>query len=68
MNLIKLLVDSAPDAVSFCIPEIVPVLSDCIWDTKTEVCTAATEALTKVCSVIGNPDIEIMITRIIQSH
>lgn len=65
MNLIKFLVDSAPDAIKFCIPEIVPVLSDCIWDTKTEVQIAATEALTKACSVIGNPDIEIMIVRII---
>lgn len=37
MGLITALVDSAPEAVNFCIPEIVPVLSDCIWDTKAEV-------------------------------
>ncbi|KAJ3300311.1 translational elongation factor EF-1 alpha [Borealophlyctis nickersoniae] len=39
------------------LPEIIPVVSGCMWDTKPEVQAAATEAMTKVTSAIDNQDI-----------
>ncbi|TPX62487.1 hypothetical protein SpCBS45565_g06984 [Spizellomyces sp. 'palustris'] len=43
--------------VCACLPEILPVVSTCMWDTKPEVQVAAKEAMTQVTGTIDNIDI-----------
>ena len=47
------------------LPEIVPEVTACMWDTKKQVKAAATEAMKAACDVIGNKDIEHMTDQII---
>jgi len=47
------------------LPEIVPEVTACMWDTKKQVKVAATKAMTAACDVIGNKDIEHMTEKII---
>lgn len=47
------------------LPEIVPEVTACMWDTKKQVKAAATEAMKAACDVIGNKDIEHMTDKII---
>ncbi len=63
LQLTESLVDVYPDAINVCIPEMVPYLSESIWDSKPQVRDAAISALTKVCSVIDNLDVKEMIPR-----
>ena len=51
-------VDRAPDQVQACLSDIVPKVSECMWDTRPTVITTATATMTKVCSVVGNRDLE----------
>ncbi|KAJ3217495.1 translational elongation factor EF-1 alpha [Dinochytrium kinnereticum] len=48
---------TAPSQIAACLPEIVPAVSDCMWDTKPEVGEAATNCLTEVTATVGNIDI-----------
>ena len=48
------------------LPEIVPVVTNCMVDLKPTVRTAATEALTKCCAAIGNRDIEPFVPHLIR--
>ncbi|KAI9204768.1 P-loop containing nucleoside triphosphate hydrolase protein [Polychytrium aggregatum] len=48
---------TAPTQVSRCLPDLLPSVSDCMWDTKPEVMAAAKSTLAAVTSVVGNPDI-----------
>jgi elongation factor 3 len=50
----------APKQLGDSLPEVVPELSACMWDTKKQVKTAATNAMRAACEVIGNKDIEHM--------
>ncbi|EJD46144.1 hypothetical protein AURDEDRAFT_113808 [Auricularia subglabra TFB-10046 SS5] len=61
------LVVSAPTQIARATPEIVPVLSDAIWDTKADVKKAARETLTKVTALISNKDIERFIPALINA-
>lgn len=47
------------------LPEIVPEVTACMWDTKKQVKAAATEAMRKALDVIGNKDIEYMTEKIL---
>jgi len=47
----------APLYVNHALPEIIPEISQCMWDSKSEVQKAATNALTAVCKTITNPDL-----------
>ena len=38
--------------------ETVPVVTELMWSTKSNVSKLATEVMTKLCSCIGNPDLE----------
>eukprot|EP00128_Syssomonas_multiformis_P003090 Colp12_sorted_trinity150504_noHs@15451 len=51
-------VESAPEQVSACLPDILPHVADCMWDSKPEVKKLATTVMTAVSSRVGNPDIE----------
>lgn len=61
------LVKSAPLQTARLMPEIVPVLSDALWDTKSDVKKAAKDSLTKATALISNKDIERFIPALIQA-
>ncbi|KAF6758665.1 elongation factor 3 [Ephemerocybe angulata] len=61
------LVKSAPVPMARLMPEIVPVLTDALWDTKTDVKKAAKDSLTKATALISNKDIERFIPALIQA-
>ncbi|KAI9026010.1 hypothetical protein CLU79DRAFT_789632 [Phycomyces nitens] len=47
------------------IPEVIPVVSDCMWDTKTDVKKAATTTMGNICALVENKDIERFIPAVI---
>lgn len=61
------LVASAPLQTARLMPDIIPVLSEAIWDTKADVKKAARDSLTKACALISNKDIERFIPALINS-
>jgi elongation factor 3 len=61
------LVVSAPQQTAKLMPDIVPVLSEAIWDTKADVKKQARESLTKATALVSNKDIERFIPALIQS-
>ncbi|KAH8114180.1 P-loop containing nucleoside triphosphate hydrolase protein [Phellopilus nigrolimitatus] len=61
------LVVSAPTQTAKLMPEIVPVLSDAIWDTKADVKKAARDSLTKATALVSNKDIERFIPALISA-
>jgi len=56
---------NAPSQLGNALPEIVPEVTACMWDTKKQVKVAATDAMKTACEVIGNKDIEHMTGKII---
>ncbi|KAI9492941.1 P-loop containing nucleoside triphosphate hydrolase protein [Zychaea mexicana] len=48
----------SPEQIGECLPQIIPVVSNCLSDTKAEVANAAQKTMMAVCAVGGNPDIE----------
>ncbi len=45
--------DHAPEQLGFALPLVIPEVSQCIVDLKSEVSDAATKAMTAVCDVVG---------------
>ncbi|KAK5779323.1 translation elongation factor EF-3 PWA37_004198 [Arxiozyma heterogenica] len=62
---ISALVDVAKDQVALRMPELIPVLSEAMWDTKKEVKAAATATMTKATETVDNKDIERFIPELI---
>lgn len=60
------LVDTAKAQVALRMPELIPVLSEAMWDTKKEVKEAATNTMTKSTETIDNKDIEKFIPKLIE--
>jgi len=65
LNMITEFNTVAPKQLGAALPEIVPEVTACMWDTKKQVKTAATKAMTAACEVIGNRDIEHMTGKIV---
>lgn len=63
---ISALVDSAKDQIALRMPELIPVLSEAMWDTKKEVKLAATATITKATETVDNKDIERFIPKLIE--
>lgn len=61
------LVASAPVQTAKLMPDIVPVLSEAIWDTKADVKKAARDSLTKATALVSNKDIERFIPALIKA-
>ncbi|KIK04040.1 hypothetical protein K443DRAFT_676346, partial [Laccaria amethystina LaAM-08-1] len=61
------LVKSAPVQTARLMPEIVPILSEAIWDTKADVKKAARDSLTKATALVSNKDIERFIPALIKA-
>lgn len=67
LDVFNQLVISAPVQMAKLMPEIIPVLSEVIWDTKADVKKASRDSLTKVTALISNKDIERFIPALIDS-
>lgn len=60
------LADSNTDEVSFCLPEIVPAVTESMTDIKKDLANLATETLVKCCGAVGNKDIEPFIPNLVR--
>jgi elongation factor 3 len=67
LSLITTFNKTCPKQLGNSLPEIVPEVTACMWDTKKQVKVAATAAMTAVCDVIGNKDIEHMTESIVKA-
>ncbi|KAL6938151.1 translational elongation factor EF-1 alpha [Hanseniaspora osmophila] len=62
---VSALVDTAKTQVALRMPELIPVLSESMWDTKKDVKVAATNTMTKSTETVENKDIEKFIPQLI---
>lgn len=58
LKLLSSFTERAPEQIGECLPQIIPAVSNCLADTKSEVATQAQSTMMAVCAVGGNPDIE----------
>ncbi|GMM32902.1 translation elongation factor EF-3 [Saccharomycopsis crataegensis] len=63
---IAALVDVAKGPIALRMTELVPVLSEAMWDTKVDVKKAATATMTKATETVDNKDIEKFIPKLIE--
>lgn len=66
LKCIEALCESAPAQMAFRVPDLVPVVSEAMWDTKPEVKKAAYSTMEKICALISNKDIERFIPELIK--
>ena len=66
LECIEALVESAPAQLAYRVPDLIPVVSESMWDTKPEVKKAAYGTMEKVCGLIVNKDIERFIPELIK--
>ncbi len=66
LTLIEALVESAPTQLALRVPDLIPVVSESMWDTKPEVKKMAYGTMEKVCGLIVNKDIERFIPELIK--
>lgn len=67
LTVLNQIVTSAPAQTARLTPEIVPVLSEAIWDTKADVKKAARDSLEKATALVSNKDIERFIPALIKA-
>ncbi|KAI1432885.1 ABC transporter [Xylaria sp. CBS 124048] len=63
---IEVFVRTAPAQLAFRVPELIPVISESMWDTKKEVKDRAYKTMEKICELIVNRDIERFIPELIK--
>ena len=66
LQCVEALVKSAPTELSFRVPDLIPVVSESMWDTKPEVKKYAYGTMEKICALISNKDIERFIPELIK--
>ena len=66
LQCIEALVESAPSQLAYRVPDLIPVVSEAMWDTKAEVKKAAYGTMEKVCNLIVNKDIDRFIPELIK--
>lgn len=66
LQCIETLVETAPVQLAYRVPDLIPVVSESMWDTKPEVKKAAYTTMEKVCGLIVNKDIERFIPELIK--
>ena len=59
-------VQSAPVQVTYRVPDLLPVISEAMWDTKKEVKARAHTSMNELCKLISNKDIERFIPELIK--
>ena len=66
LECINALVAASPAQTSYRVPDLIPVLSEAMWDTKSEIKKAAYSTMEKVCELIVNKDIERFVPELIK--
>jgi elongation factor 3 len=66
LKLIEILTKSAPAQFALRVPDLIPVISGAMWDTKPEVKKTAYATMEKLCALISNKDIERFIPELIK--
>jgi elongation factor 3 len=66
LKCIEVLTSSAPAQMAFRVPDLIPVISGAMWDTKPEVKKYAYSTMETLCSLISNKDIERFIPELIK--
>ena len=66
LKCIEILTKSAPAQLAFRVPDLIPVISEAMWDTKPEVKKAAYGTMEQLCGLISNKDIERFIPELIK--
>ncbi|KAK4158044.1 armadillo-type protein [Chaetomidium leptoderma] len=66
LDFIDTLIRTAPSQTSLLVPNLIPVVSEAMWDTKKEVKDRAYKTMEKVCQLIVNRDIERFIPEVIK--
>ncbi|KAI8644144.1 armadillo-type protein [Parasitella parasitica] len=66
LELLELLAKQNPKEFIVAIPEVIPTVSDCMWDTKADVKKKATDTMGVICSLVDNKDIERFIPAVIK--
>ncbi|KAI3319558.1 ABC transporter [Xylariaceae sp. AK1471] len=66
LECIETLVRTAPAQLAYRVPELIPVISESMWDTKKEVKDRAYKTMEKICELIVNRDIERFIPELIK--
>ncbi|CUS12761.1 unnamed protein product [Tuber aestivum] len=65
LKCLDVLVETAPGQTALRLPELIPTVSEAMWDTKPEIKKAARAAMEKLCSLISNNDINRFIPELI---
>ena len=66
LEILELLSTLNPMQILVCLPVIIPVVSDCMWDTKPDVKAAATKCMATTTALLDNKDIERFIPAVIE--
>ncbi|KAH9812663.1 Elongation factor 3 [Teratosphaeria destructans] len=66
LECIEALCDSSPAQTAYLVPDLIPIVSEAMWDTKPEVKKRAYQTMEKVCQLISNKDIERFIPELIK--
>jgi elongation factor 3 len=66
LKCIESLAESSPAQMAFRVPDLIPVVSEAMWDTKPEIKKAAYGTMEKMCALISNRDIEKFIPELIK--
>ncbi|MCJ1357808.1 MAG: translational elongation factor EF-1 alpha [Icmadophila ericetorum] len=63
---VEALVATSPTQLAYRVPDLLPVISESMWDTKPEVKKAAYGTMEKICALISNKDIDRFIPELIK--
>lgn len=66
LQCIEVLSKKAPAQTAYRVPDLIPVVSEAMWDTKPEIKKAAYGTMEKICALIVNKDIEKFIPELIK--
>lgn len=66
LQCIEVLIKSAPTETALRVPDLLPVVSEAMWDTKPEIKKYAYGTMEKLCALISNKDIERFIPELIK--
>jgi elongation factor 3 len=66
LDFVEYLVKNSPAQLAYRVPELIPVISESMWDTKKEVKERAYKTMEQLCQLIVNKDIERFIPELIK--
>lgn len=66
LDILDKLTETAPVQITYRVAELLPVISEAMWDTKKEVKERAYKAMERLCTLISNRDIERFIPELIK--